>query len=60
MADFRNWSKENLVQLAEQLMAENTALHADRKMLLERVREQIRAQLPTSDEALRGTLNGGG
>ena len=60
MADFQTWSKENLVQLAEQLLAENTALHADRKMLLERIREQIRAQLPTSDEALRGTLNGGG
>lgn len=59
MADFRNWSKENLVQLAEHLMAENNALHADRKMLLERIREQIRAQLPTSDEALRGPLKGG-
>ena len=54
MADFQTWSKENLVQLAEQLLAENTALHADRKMLLERVREQIRAQPPTGDEALRG------
>ena len=60
MADFRSWSKENLAQLAEHLMAENTALHADRKMLLERVREQIRAQLPTGDEALRGPLKGGG
>ena len=60
MADFQTWSKENLVQLAEQLLAENTALQADRKMLLERVREQIRAQLPTGDEALRGPLKGGG
>lgn len=59
MADFRSWNKENLAQLAEQLMAENNALHADRKMLLERIREQIRAQLPTSDEALRGPLKGG-
>ena len=60
MADFQTWSKENLVQLAERLMEENTALHADRKMLLERVREQIRTQLPTGDEALRGPLKGGG
>lgn len=59
MADFQTWSKENLVQLAEQLLAENKVLHADRRMLLERIREQIRAQLPTSDEALRGPLKGG-
>ena len=59
MADFRSWNKENLAQLAEHLMAENNALHADRKMLLERIREQIRAQLPASDEALRSPLKGG-
>ena len=59
MADFQTWSKENLVQLAEQLLAENKVLHDDRRMLLERIREQIRSQLPASDEALRSPLKGG-
>lgn len=60
MADFQTWNRDNLVQLAEHLMVENAMLHADRKMLLDRIREQIRSHLLTGDEALRSPLKSTG
>jgi hypothetical protein len=57
MPDYTKTSRSALERMLGEKDAEIADLTADRKMLLERLREQIRTQLNASDEPLGGLLD---
>jgi hypothetical protein len=57
MPDYTKMSRRALERMLGEKDAEIADLTADRKMLLERLREQIRTQLNASDEPLGSLLD---
>lgn len=53
MADFQSWSRENLAQLASDLLAQNTQLQKD----LKTVRDAWRAVVIKSDQKQHGDFS---